>query len=160
MKKEWVKGAVIMIFTLPGCTNVYYGDEAEIDGLVGTNEGCRYPMPWNKNIEGTDSYKLYSTLAHLKQNEEAFSDGGFKFVWKKNGVIAFARFTDEKLYLTVCSNSDKNQKIKIDLRQFGTKIAESRPETKDLLGESFSSKVKNSIFTLKVPASKAFLIKL
>ena len=160
MKKEWVKGAVIMIFTLPGCTNVYYGDEADIDGLVGSNEGCRYPMPWNKNIEETDSYKLYSTLAHLKQNEEAFSDGGFKFVWKKNGVIAFARFTDEKLYLTVCSNSDKNQKIKIDLRQFGTKIAESRPETKDLLGESFSSKVKNSIFTLKVPASKAFLIKL
>lgn len=153
-----VRGAVLMIFTLPGCTNIYYGDEAEIDGRIESMEGCRYPMPWNKNIEETETYKFYSKLIALKTNDEAFKDGGFKVVWENDYVFAFARFTPEKLYFTILSSDTQERTIELPLEIFGDNFSKMPSPKTDALGEKIDAEIKNGNLFVKVPSGKAFLI--
>lgn len=158
MTKEKVRGAAILIFTLPGCTNIYYGDEAEIDGTTESNEGCRYPMPWNKDIEATDSYKLYHKLIEIKTKHEAFCDGGFKFVYCENYIFAFARFTKNELFLTVVSEEDNDKTIFIPLDIFGESFANKNAPKEDATGEKIEAKIKDGKLELKVPKGKSLLI--
>ena len=153
--KEIVKGSAIILFTLPGCTNMYYGDEAEIDGRTGNNEGCRYPMPWNKNIESTFAYSLYHKLIELKTKDSVFSDGGFKILWAQDYVIAYARFDQEKIYYTVCSSDFKERKIELPLEAFGTQFKKLPAE--DIFGQKLKAKLKNGKIELTVPAGKNYL---
>ena len=153
--KEIVKGSAIILFTLPGCTNMYYGDEAEIDGRTGNNEGCRYPMPWNKNIESTSAYSLYHKLIELKTKDSVFSDGGFKILWAQDYVIAYARFDQEKIYYTVCSSDFNERKIELALEAFGTQFKELPAE--DIFGQKLKAKLKNGKIELTVPAGKNYL---
>lgn len=160
MSKEKVRGAAILIFTLPGCTNVYYGDEAEIDGTIDSVEGCRYPMPWSKNIEETDSYKLYQKLIQLKTTRKAFCDGGFKFVYCEDYIFAFARFTPDEVFLTVVSSDENDKTIQIPLDIFGKSFAEKDSPKTDALGEKLDAKITDGILELKVLAGKSLLIDL
>lgn len=160
ISKDSVRGAVIMIFTLPGCTNVYYGDEAEIDGRMHNNEGCRYPMPWDKDIESTDSYKLYSKLCKIKTSSEAFKDGGFAILWDEDDIFAYARFSPEEVWITIASSSSSRNEIMIPLGRFGNSFAASKKIQSDVLGEKIEASVNNSILTAKIPAGKAYLLKL
>ena len=154
------KGAVVMLFTLPGCASIYYGDEAEIDGRITSMEGCRYPMPWNKNIEETNAYKLYSTLAKTKTESKVFLDGGFKVVWDKDYVFAFARFTPEEIFFTVCSADSEDRTILLPLDSFGTHFALRDVPKKDVLGEELDAKTNNGKLVLFVPAGKSFLVRM
>ena len=116
---EDYRSAVIMMFTMIGAPSMYYGDEAGIDGRIGDMEGCRYPMPWDKDIKSTKYYKLYSKLAHLKTSEVALQDGGFKILSEEGYVISFARFTKKELIIVVCSTDDKDRAVRINLKSFG-----------------------------------------
>ncbi len=155
-----VRGAVTMLFTLPGCTNMYYGDEAEIDGHLNNNEGCRYPMPWSKYIEATAAYDLYSRLCHIKTSAAAFRDGGFRVVWAEDYVFAFARFTREELWLTVASSDTQSRTILLPLSIFGSHFAEADCPATDALGVPLDARIKDGALELSVPAGKSFLIRL
>jgi len=113
------RGAVIMLFTLIGGTCIYYGDEAEIDGRMEDNEGFRYPMPWNKDFENGRFYQLYSKLAHIKRENKAFTEGGFKIISDDDYVLSYARFAGEQVWVVVCSCDDYEREIKINLGMFG-----------------------------------------
>ncbi|MCR5753280.1 MAG: alpha-glycosidase, partial [Acetatifactor sp.] len=119
VNKDEYRGAVMMLFTLIGTSSIYYGDEAEVDGEIKTNEGCRYPMPWNKEYLESDTYKLYQTLAHLKTEGKALSDGGMKFLYAGNQVISIARFYEDEIYITVMSTADEDQKIRLPIGSVG-----------------------------------------
>ena len=160
VSKDAYIGAVIMNFTLPGCANLYYGDEAEIDGTAPAMEGCRYPMPWKKDIESTDAYKMYSNLIKIKTTSPAFADGGFKVLWDEGYVFAFARFTPEEVYLTVCSSDKNESQVILPVDIFGSDFATMKLPEKDVLGNSLDGEIKNGNLHLKVPAEKSYLIKL
>ena len=160
IKKGWKKGALIMLFTLPGCTSMYYGDEAGIDGTVDSIEGCRYPMPWSKNIEATEEYKKYSLMCRLKSEQNAFTDKSFKFVYALNRVFAFARFDKNELYLSVCSSDEEDQQIEFNLEQFGSDFAKCCAPAEDVFGDKISCKIEGGRFSMVVPAGEAYLIKL
>lgn len=154
-----VRGAITLIFTLPGCTSIYYGDEAEIDGTVDSMEGCRYPMPWNKDIEATGAYTLYADLCRIKTTAEAFCDGGFKVLWDSDYVFAFARFTAEELYITVCSADTVSRTVDFPLSIFGSSFAHSPAPEKDALGEKLCARIKAGVLSVEIPAGKSYLIK-
>ena len=160
ISKDSLRGAVTMLFTLPGCASIYYGDEAEIDGTVESMEACRYPMPWNKDIESTDSFKLYSALSKIKTTEAAFKDGGFKVLWDNDYVFAFARFTPEEVFVTVCSADTNSRKIEIPAYIFGKSFAQKPVPEKDVLGAELHSEMKDGVLLVEVPAGKSYLIKL
>ncbi len=157
---DMYKGAISMIFTLPGCTNMYYGDEAQIDGRTQDIEGCRYPMPWNSNIEEIDRYKFYQTLCKLKTSSTSLKDGGFKVLWKKDYVFAFARWTEDEAIFTVCSNDDSERIVKLPLFAFGSKIHNATLSANDVFGEQFAGQIQDGFLVLTVPPKKSYVIKL
>lgn len=116
---EAYRGAVIFQFMLPGAVSIYYGDEAGIDGTLGSNEGCRYPMPWGKGFTNSEVYRLYSTMAHCKARHKALSHGGMKFLYARGGIVAIARFYGAEAFVGVISTDDTAQTVRIPFGAIG-----------------------------------------
>ncbi len=148
---QWVAAAVFQ-FLLPGAASIYYGDEAAIGGTLGTNEGCRWPMPWGRDFKDTVNYRTYSALAHLKAGSVALRRGGMKFVYCEGNVFAIARFTDEEVIVGVISNSEAEERVKLDLLSVGAAEPEPGP---DLLGRE----LEYSGDTVTVPANSSRLFR-
>lgn len=154
---EDYRAAVIMMFTMIGAPSIYYGDEASIDGRVGTMEGSRYTMPWDKDIKSTDSFKLYSRLAHLKRNEEALQDGGFKILSSEGYVLSYARFTKKDLFIIIASTDDEEREVVIPLGAFGKK---NMQRAEEVFGSSISCMQIGLDVTIKVKPHTSYVIKL
>ena len=148
------RGAVIMLFMLVGAPSIYYGDEAGIDGTLGTNEGCRYPMPWSRDFTGTEVYRLYRKLAHLKQESRALTEGGMKIVYAQNEVLAVARFYDGEIYVAVMSVSEKKQNIRIPVGALGSR---GPVENKDVFGTEITYEMSGRYLDMEVEAHQAYL---
>ena len=153
---EEYRGAVMLLFTLIGATNIYYGDEAGVEGVLGTNEGCRYPMPWGKDFQKEDTYKLYRTLAHLKTSHKAFTEGGMKFLYAADGVVAIARFYEAEVFVTVMSVAEEDVTIRLPLGSVGA----GKPlKEQDLFGTTlkYTQQDEHSI-ALQVKAHHSYLL--
>ena len=119
ISREGYKGAVIFQFLLTGAASVYYGDEAEIGGTTDSTEGCRYPMPWSRDIPSCDAYRLIHTMAHLKGEHEALRRGGMKFLYTEGRVVALARFWEDEVFVGVISMEDRDVNIRLPLGALG-----------------------------------------
>lgn len=151
---EEYRGAVMMLFALIGAASVYYGDEAEADGRLFENEGCRYPMPWDKDFESSETYRLYNTLAKLKTSSRALTDGGMKFLYAEGNVIALARFYNNEIYTVIMSVSDETERVSIP---FGA--AGSDGPRCEIFGEKLNIlSVNGRDVELEIPPHKAYFI--
>lgn len=150
------RGAIIFQYTLTGAPSIYYGDEAGVDGVLGTNEGCRYPMPWSKDFKSSEVYNMYRTLSHMKAEHKALSEGGMKFLYAEGNVVAIARFCQDEAFVSVISTSDKTEKIRLPLGVVG---AEAPLGDEDVFGKKlvYSKLDKNSI-ELEVGAHQSYFI--
>ena len=134
---EEYRGAIIFQFILTGAASIYYGDEAGIDGVLDTFEGCRYPMPWSKDFKNTEVFRLYQTMAHAKKEHRALSEGGMKFLYAQGNVVAIARFCNEEAFVAVISTGEQEENIRLPLGVLGKK--QPKGET-DLLGKKLEWK--------------------
>lgn len=152
---EEYRGAVILQFALIGAPSVYYGDEAGVDGTIDSNEGCRYPMPWGKDFQKEEIFGFYRTLAHLKTEHKAFTEGGMKFLYAKDSVVAIARFFDGEIYVALASTNREDVRLRIP---FGS-IGSSGPKSgKDIFGKELQYKrIDGKDVELYVPAHQAYL---
>ena len=98
---------------------IYYGDEAQIDGWITDNEGCRATFPWNSDFRKTEMWKFYQRLAHLKSEDNLLADGGQKFIYASGGVLALARFTRDRAFVAIMSVSDQDEVIRLPLGALG-----------------------------------------
>ncbi len=128
------RGAVYFQFILPGAASVYYGDEAAIGGTLGSNEGCRYPMPWGSGFESGQAFRTVRTMARLKAEHPALSGGGMQILYAKGDVIALGRSDDSEAFAAVISVSDTTEHIRLPLGVMG---AAGLAET-DVLGEKLT----------------------
>ena len=150
---EAYTGAVIFQFMLPGAASIYYGDEAAVDGITGTNEGCRYPMPWSRDIRSCEAYKLYQTMAHLKRDHKALRSGGMKFLYAEGNVIAIARFWGEEVFVCVLSTEKQDVTILLPLGAVGASVPK-----REIFGKTLEfSKLDDTGIELKVKAHQAYL---
>lgn len=156
VNKDEYRGAVMLLFTLVGAASIYYGDEAGVDGTIDSNEGCRYPMPWNKDFQKDEVYHLYRTLAHLKTEHKAFSEGGMKFLYAKDDIVVLARFYENEVYTTVVSVSEETKKIVIPFGSVGSKGPKGNS---DLFGKTLQyQKIDERHVELVVEAHQSYLI--
>ncbi len=150
------RGAVIFQFLLPGAASIYYGDEAAIDGTLGTNEGCRYPMPWHRDFRGGEVYKLNQILAQEKARHKALSLGGMKFLYAADQVVAIARFWEDEVYVGVLSTNHRDVKIRLPLGAVGARV----PEDKDIFGNPLTyTRLDDHAVCLSVPAHQAYCMR-
>lgn len=126
------RGSIMFQFILVGAASIYYGDEAGIDGLHDTVEGCRYPMPWDKDYKNSEIYHLYQTLAQMKAQHKALSEGGMKFLYNTGNTIAIGRFCQEEAFVTVISTSKQDETIRLPLGIIG---AQSPKDKTDIFGK-------------------------
>ena len=150
---EEYRGAVIFQFMLPGAASIYYGDEAAIGGTLGTNEGCRYPMPWQEDIQNCSAYKLNQTMARAKAAHPCLSRGGMKFLYAADQVVAIARFWEDEVFVGILSTNDEDVKIRLPLGAVGA----AHPAEQDLFGETLAhTPLDSGSILLTVPAHKAY----
>lgn len=151
---EEYRGAVIFQFLLPGAPSIYYGDEAGADGTLGSNEGCRYPMPWGKDFEGSETFRLYQTLAQLKQTHEALRGGGMQFLAAEGRVLALARFHGEEVFVGVLSTEERETTIRLPLGAVGAAAPKREVFGRALRWEPLDDRS----IALTVPAHQAYLM--
>ncbi len=149
------RAALIFQFLLPGAASIYYGDEAEIGGTLGTNEGCRWPMPWDKDIEGTEHYRLCHTLCALKSERPALRRGGFRFLCAHGPAFAMARFTGEESFVAVLSNSPDPVALDLPLSLIGAAMPEDGTDVFGTLVD-FTHAPGGAILTLPPHAALLF----
>lgn len=150
------RGSIIFQFTLVGAASIYYGDEASIDGIHNTVEGCRYPMPWDKDYKNSEIYQMYYTLAHMKAEHKALSEGGMKFLYASGNIVAIARFCKDEAFVSVISTSDKDETIRLPLGAIGAKCPK---ENNDVFGrELFYNITDENTITLTVKAHQSYFI--
>ena len=151
---EEYRGAVIFQFMLTGAPSIYYGDEAETEGVLGTIDGCRYPMPWGTNFRDTETFRLYQTLAHTRAEHPALRRGGMKFLYARDNVVAIARFWENEVFVGILSTNSEDVTIRLPLGAVG---AEWPSGNRDIFGRElmFTQWDRNGI-RLKVPAHQAF----
>ena len=155
--REEYRGAVMFQFMLPGAASIYYGDEAEIDGYIDSMEGCRFPMPWDKEIQSGQRYKLYQTMAQLKAKHPALSKGSMKILYAEGHVFAIARFWEQEAFVCVISTEDEDKSIRLPLSAVGA----VRPAgERDLFGLPLSIREydKHSVF-MKVKAHNSYFFR-
>ncbi len=153
MTPEMLRGAAVFQFMLTGAASIYYGDEAEIGGDRHTNEGCRWPMPWDRDIESTDSWRLYHALCALKAEHRALSRGGMKFLYAGDRVFSIARFTPEEAFAAVFSNSPEEETVRLDLGSIG-----AAPEGEALGGELKIADAGDGEYDVTLPPNGCVLI--
>lgn len=151
--------AVLMLFTLPGTANIYYGDEIGLDGQIRNIEGCRYPMNWNPNEWHQSTRSLYQTLAHLKQDNPCLHDGGFKFLFADGFVVSYARFTPQEALVLVASMEPAERRVDIPVSLLGIAESWSWSEIlgKDLVREAGARLTADSL-TLTLPSQRGYLL--
>ncbi|MDO4620088.1 MAG: alpha amylase N-terminal ig-like domain-containing protein [Lachnospiraceae bacterium] len=157
MNARKYKGAVTAMMTMIGTPSVYYGDEAGIGGAVGFFEGGRYPMPWDSGFEESVIFALHRELIHIRREHPVFAEGGFRFLYAEDRVLAFARFDEKECFLTVLSSETEEKEMEIDLRTVGVLQA---ADLQEMLGEELSYMADGGRIRLKVPAEGTYLIRI
>lgn len=150
------RGAVIFQFMLPGAASIYYGDEAGVDGVLGTNEGCRYPMPWGKDFKTGEIYRLNQTMAHMKAEHKALSHGGMKFLYAENNVVAIARFWENEAFVGIISTGDQDVNIRLPLGAVGAAAPKGEA---DVFGKVLEyTRLDNNSIALTVKAHQSYFM--
>lgn len=154
---EEYRGAVIFQFMLTGAPSIYYGDEAETDGVLGTIDGCRYPMPWHTDFRSSSTFRLYQTLAHIRAEHSALRRGGMKFLYAQDQVVAIARFQGDEVFVGLLSSNVEDVSIRLPLGAVGARKPDG---SRDLLGRElvFDTLDENSI-SLTVKAHGAYFFR-
>ncbi len=149
--------AVILMMTMPGAANVYYGDEIGIDGRLDDNEGFRYPMPWDKVDTNSQTFKTYQALIKLKTSKRAFGEGSFKVMFVEHRVFSFVRFTKEEVWLIVTSTDDEERLLTIPLHYIGVKDFSKK---EDYLKQKLHYQLMDQHLYLKVTPHTSYVIEL
>ena len=157
VNREEYRGAVMFQFMLPGAASIYYGDEAEIDGFTESMEGCRYPMPWDKDFRSGERYRLYQTLAQRKHRHPALSKGSMKILYAEGYVFAIARFWEREAFVCVISTEAEDKSIRLPLGAIGA----VRPsEQTDLFGSPVAfARLDDHSITMEVKAHRSYLFR-
>lgn len=117
------RGAVFLLFLLPGAPSIYYGDEVGLDGWIEDIEGCRFPMQWDQKKWKQEFVQLYGTMAKLKRDHKALHSGGFRVLYADETSFVFARFLGSEVVFCVFNRSPENKTVTFDARVLGLTAA-------------------------------------
>jgi alpha-glucosidase len=134
------KGAIILMYTLPGMPSVYYGDEIGIAGAMGSVEMSRYPMQWDENKWNKDFYNLYKTLGTFRSDyNDVLYLSSYKLLNLDDNLFVLARYNSQKVIFSILNKNDKEMELDLDIPYL----------TLD--------KVEKSVFDTKVVDKKVYL---
>lgn len=159
VSQDACRGAVILLFTLPGVPSVYYGDEILLDGSTEFTEGCRNPFDWEweKKEDVRINREFYQKLIALRKSSKALQQGGFQVISEEGYLFAYARFTTEEVLFVICSMEEEDKELEIVLSHFGIQEVSI---IEDYLGTPVSYQLCGQHMRLQCPAGKSMLLQI
>lgn len=106
-----LKLALFFMMTFIGVPSIFYGDEAEIDGI--TEADYRRPMVWENRPEKGGLFCFLKKLIAIRKQHSALVCGDFQTVSVSDGVYVFSRSTEMEKLLVVLNNSDTKREVKM-----------------------------------------------
>ena len=103
-----IRLAAVLQYTLPGVPSLYYGDEAEMQGLRDPFNRCGYP--WGR--ENADLLAFYRKLGALRK-AAAFDGGDFVPVYTGIGHLAYIRKNGGSEVLVAVNRSDSAEWVRL-----------------------------------------------
>ena len=114
--------AMTMLMTYPGVPSVFMGDEIGLEGKSG--EDSRRTINWNDRSNwDLDFFAEVKKLAKLRRTEDAFINGGLRWVAAEDNYLAYLRESKKSKVLVVIAA--KPCAIDIDLSNFGYKVSKT-----------------------------------
>lgn len=104
-RRSWYELAIAFLFTFPGATCIFYGDEKGCEGLL--EDEFRLAMPWERKED--ELFQLFCKLAALKTSEPALRRGSFKAdIIENKDVYSFVReLNGEKIKVVLNRGEDR-----------------------------------------------------
>ncbi len=109
------RGAVMLLYLLPGIPNVYYGDEVGLDGKIGSVEASRYPMQWDEPKWRKEYWDLYTRLGELKRSESALAYGAWKILFSDDVSFVFARYDGRRAVILLLNKDGNPRTLRVDV---------------------------------------------
>ncbi len=108
--KNRLFSAAFLLFCLPGCPCIYYGDEIGMEG---------FEDPFNRAYMGNrpsdqEILSFFKNLAHLKNTHPALRFGSLEPASFENGTYAFYRNSEKERMLMVLNVSDTPKSVSIE----------------------------------------------
>jgi glycosidase len=95
-----LKSAYTVIATLPGIPSVFYADEAGLEGY--SDPFNRMPYP---NSPCNELLSHYRKIGEIRRNASVYADGNFELIVLTEELLAFSRYKNKDVYLTVYNNA-------------------------------------------------------
>ena len=113
-----LKLAYTIVATVPGVPCIYYGDEAGMEGY--RDPFNRLPYPWGK--EDTELLDYYRRINNIRIREPVYKNGLFEIVECNPSLLAFVRYGNSALALTVVNRGEEKYYIEsnVNLRTYDT----------------------------------------
>lgn len=152
---EKLKVAYTLLFTLPGCPSIYYGDEIGMEG--GKDPDSRRAFPWNEQLWKPEIRDFVSKLARLRVENPGLKRGRVKFLDSPEyeNLVAFTRILGDEKLLVIANTGNSFQMIKLMANQIGFSVDTVLSELLGLEEYRFD----NGVIELKIPAHSSKLLK-
>lgn len=100
--KNRLISASFLQFVLPGCPNIYYGDEIGLEG---------FEDPFNRRYMGNaqgdaEIFDCYRALSNMKNEHKALQQGRVEPMFAGKGIFAFYRICDEEKILCIVNTAE------------------------------------------------------
>ena len=113
--EEIYKGVMLSLYMLPGLPNIYYGNEINLKGRMGSVEGSRYPMCWDESKWDVKLLEYFKKLGQLRKSySKELSFGALKLFAFNDTAFGIYRYSEEKGVLAIVNRSSKFNNIELD----------------------------------------------
>ena len=146
--------------TLPGCPNLYYGQELGMS--AGADPDNRAPMRWDLVHDGHPEWNFVRSLYAARRGMRALAKGDVVFL-RARSLLAFLRSNDHVLdtVLVACNMEDHEVEESVPLRdgrlmagtRFRDALAFDRPD-------AFEAHAQMGFVTLKLPPRSARVLRI
>lgn len=146
--------AQVLLFTLPGAVNLYYGSEVGMTG--GDDPEMRGPMRWDRVQAGHPELDWTRQLVALRKSSRALRVGDFRTVEASGNLVAFERHTDQVADSVIVVINPGQTAVDATLMMPNSKLMDG-----DNLVDRLSGRVVNlqaSMIQTQVPAQTAWVL--
>jgi len=114
--------AMTMLLTYPGVPSIFMGDEIGLEGNNG--DDTRKTMTWDDRSDwDLDFLSEIKKLTALRSSEDAFINGGLRWVVAEDGYVAYLRESKKSTVLVLIATTACS--VDIDLTQLDYKVAKT-----------------------------------
>ena len=147
------EGVIMALYLLPGMPNIYYGDEIELDGTLGSVEGSRYPMCWDEEKWNKRTLSIYEKLGALRKEDPSLAFASSYYQALSPFCLLIIRKCKEHAYLLVLNKSKRDSTYIIS-----TPVLSEYKKVEDLFNRSISEKDGSSLIVSLVKRRSTILL--